>query len=74
MATHPLSGKVHNTAPRIVPTLVELSQKAALQNIRSIQDFTLIPEHLVIDLFMVCASHRTTCSNSLYIVSESDYT
>jgi hypothetical protein len=57
MATNPLSGKGLNTAPRVVPTLVELSNKAALENIRGIQDFTLIPEHLVIDLFMVCTSH-----------------
>ena len=38
---------------RPVPTLTDLSMRATLANVNRIQDFTLIPEHLVVDLFTV---------------------
>ena len=38
---------------RPVPTLTDLSMRATLTNVNRIQDFTLIPEHLVVDLFTV---------------------
>ena len=46
-----------------VPSLVSLSKAAVIAHLKTIDDFTMIPEHLVADMFVV--RDQALCSSAV---------